>query len=325
MALVSDEAASLCNVRAIALTMVLLGATYAAVLIVIELRNPTVFAWRNLIWAATACLSFSLLSYMFRYIRWRWLLRRYGYPTPWGESLLGYLAGFALTASPGKVGELIRIRYFARMDVPAARVIATFILERVLDLIALLLLSTLAIGLLPGLGIALAFVTLLLASLVCLSCWRRPLLTVVSVARQRRLRGFVRVTYTLHAGLAALRNFRNPAELLIALLLGLTAWVVQVAGLLVLLSAFGIDLPLRGALAVQPLAMLLGAASLLPGGIGSTEAAMMLLIGPFANDLERTALVVAGMRLCTLWFAVALGLTSMLILEWRGAAREERR
>lgn len=44
-------------------------------------------------------------SYGLRYARWHWLLRRAGHGVPAMPGFAGYLAGFAFTATPGKVGE----------------------------------------------------------------------------------------------------------------------------------------------------------------------------------------------------------------------------
>jgi uncharacterized membrane protein YbhN (UPF0104 family) len=57
----------------------------------------------------------SLISYIVRYARWHWLLRRAGHDTPCIRGFLAYLSGFAFTATPGKVGELVRMRYLIPM------------------------------------------------------------------------------------------------------------------------------------------------------------------------------------------------------------------
>jgi hypothetical protein len=60
----------------------------------------------------------SLLAYALRFARWTWLLRRAGYRVGDGRGFVAYLSGLAFTATPGKVGELLRIRYVAPRGVP---------------------------------------------------------------------------------------------------------------------------------------------------------------------------------------------------------------
>ena len=53
-------------------------------------------------------LSLSLVNYGLRFIRWQAYLRAMDHPVPWWPSLKIYLAGFALTTTPGKAGEALR-------------------------------------------------------------------------------------------------------------------------------------------------------------------------------------------------------------------------
>lgn len=54
---------------------------------------------------------FSLVNYGLRFLRWQWYLNRLGSSVPLGNSLTYYLAGFALTTTPGKAGEAVRSLY----------------------------------------------------------------------------------------------------------------------------------------------------------------------------------------------------------------------
>ena len=54
-------------------------------------------------------LLMSLTNYGLRFIRWQGYLQTLGYPIAWRPSLKIYLAGFALTTTPGKAGEALRV------------------------------------------------------------------------------------------------------------------------------------------------------------------------------------------------------------------------
>ena len=83
-------------------------------------------------------------TFLLRYIRWHWLLLSANYSVPFLQGFSFYLSGFALTASPGKLGELLRIRYFHRVNVSPSIVIAAFFYERIFDLLVVLTLGLLA-------------------------------------------------------------------------------------------------------------------------------------------------------------------------------------
>ena len=76
-----------------------------------------------------------LVQLPFALSRWHALLRVQGHPVAsWRSGLIACNPGFAFTASPGKAGELLRIHYFSRLEIPPRARLATFVSERGLDL-----------------------------------------------------------------------------------------------------------------------------------------------------------------------------------------------
>ena len=80
-----------------------------------------------------AILALSLFNYGLRFVRWhgylRWLGDRVGL---WRDGLI-YIAGFALTTTPGKAGEGMRSVYLVRHGVSYAHSLAAFFAERRVD------------------------------------------------------------------------------------------------------------------------------------------------------------------------------------------------
>ncbi|MBD3669847.1 MAG: flippase-like domain-containing protein, partial [Gammaproteobacteria bacterium] len=90
-------------------------------------------------------LGFSLLAYLVRFGRWQYYLGLFNKPVDTAYSALVYFSGFALAMTPGKVGELLRCAYLKKYRISYKRSSAMFVVERLLDVIAMLILSTLAI------------------------------------------------------------------------------------------------------------------------------------------------------------------------------------
>jgi uncharacterized membrane protein YbhN (UPF0104 family) len=304
------------NVGSALVGFAILTLVYVGALILIDRRNHVFEHIIDLATILPAVALFAFVSFALRYWRWRWLLGRQGFDVHWKQGFLAYLSGFALTASPGKLGELMRVRYFGSMGVPPDQVIACFIFERLLDLIAVLLLLMLLVGTVPGIPVAFTFVVavtaLVLVVLRCAGVWAR-LARYLQNAQWPNLAGFFLM---IGQGLKAALRFFRPAELGICLSIGLAAWTMQSLGCVYLIGKLDILVPWLIAFSLYPLALLVGAASMSPGGLGSTEAAMIVVLNQFGVPFDRATIAAIGIRLSTLWFAIVLGVVAILVLEF---------
>lgn len=302
--------------RAIA-ALLLATALYVVALVWADTRNEAFAHLPDVAGMLPALACASMLSYMVRYARWSWLLRRAGHRVPARAGVLAYLTGFAFTATPGKFGELIRIRYFAPLGVPSARVLAAFLYERAFDLLAVLLLAGLAVPQLRLFLVLAGFVGGVVGALLWLARHPAWLLKVRRGLRRRKMRWLARIVGTVHAALDGCRVWLTPADIAVSFGLGITAWSIAAASFVWLLCALGIALPWSAAFAMYPTAMLAGAASMLPAGIGSTELTLVLLLAAHAVPGGVATVAAIGIRLASLWFSVLCGFVSLGILEWR--------
>lgn len=262
------------------------------------------------------CGALVLVSYVFRYQRWRSVLAAQRLrPRSWGQGALAYLAGFAFTASPGKAGELLRIRYFNWQGIPPTATLATFIFERALDLLVITVLAIGAAHLIPAFGVLAAIILGVLLILALLGCW--PTLARTAHRCIELLPGppLRRLGHFLVSGASALGPLLRVRLLLPAGLQGAAAWLLTAIAFGLLCKALGITLPWPLALGVYPLAMLVGALSFVPGGVGTTEAAIVLMLGATGVPMETALTVAIGIRLVSLWLAVLVGMLAMLALE----------
>jgi uncharacterized membrane protein YbhN (UPF0104 family) len=293
-----------------------LALIYIAILIWTDKRNDVFGQLPRLVGVLPLVMACSLLGYVVRYARWRWLLLRGGPAAfPQVRGFVAYLTGFALTASPGKVGELLRIRYFQRLGVSADRVIACFVFERLMDLIVLLALALPLAQQAPGFRFGVAFVGLGLATVALATVLPRLRYYPIQGLRHLNLRAPARWVRTFGLGLGGIRSLARPLTFLGAFAFGAVYWGLQSLGLIVMLRSLGTGPELLQALPIMPTATLIGAASLLPGGVGTTEAATVAILHLFAVPTAAAVLAAIGVRLGSIWFAMLLGIAACLALE----------
>lgn len=266
----------------------------------------------------------SLLNYLLRALRWWHYLDALGARLPPGFAGLTYIAGFAFTLSPGKAGEMIRARYYQRAGMALSSTAAAFLVERFLDLLALVALVILAVAAAtPYDGVLKAVVVVLLAFLGLLVTlpWQR-LADALQRARwlpdwaEAPVQGGIRT-------LLAARSLLRPRLLLAGLGLGLAAWGAEAVGLMVLGHIVpGAPLDWAAATSIYGIAIIVGAVSFLPGGLGSTEAVMAALLVTHGLTLPDALVLTLLCRLLTLWLAVGLGWLAVLALRHHPLLKE---
>ena len=262
-------------------------------------------------------LALALANYLLRYLRWEYYLRTLNSKVPSGMSVLVFLSGLAMALTPGKVGELSKALLLRdRAQVPMSVTAPVVVMERVTDLLAVSALSLGALLLLPF-GGAFAFAGLVaLVGVILVVAWRPRGDLLLRLPLLRRWRPL------LESSLDSLGSLSSPRPLLVALALSTLAWISEGVSLWVIVQGLDLSLSLAEAVGVYAAATLVGAASLLPGGLGGTEGSMILFLSQL--DLPRGGASSATLlvRMCTLWFAFLLGLLSLLWLQ-RTSLREQ--
>ncbi len=268
---------------------------------------------------ALAALGLAFLNYLLRFGRWHYYLKVLGLSVPAGHSFLVFLAGFSLTVTPGKLGEVVKALLLRESHgIAAARTAPIVIAERFTDLVGLLLLACVGIftfeadprflvigaGLI-GLGLVVVSVDAIATFLLRLSA-RVPLVRRLSPKLEEA-----------HRTTAALLR---PRPLVLGVLLAVASWFCECAAFWAVVHGFpGAAVDLQAATFIYASMTVAGALSFLPGGLGVTEAGMLAMLGRLATGCDRGVAAAATFiaRLCTLWFAVLVGIVALLVFARR--------
>jgi len=264
--------------------------------------------------AGLACLL-AAGNYFVRYLRWEYFLRVLKIRVEPRDSVLVFLAGFALTVTPGKVGEAVKALLLrASHGIPAARTAPIVIAERVTDLVALLLLALVGVfSFEVDRRFLVAAAALVGAGVLVVSVDPLAEAGLALAARLPVLRRFAPKLAEFHRSTATLLR---PTPLLFATILSTGSWMLECLAFWVVVSGFpGAHVELRAATFIYASMTVAGALSFLPGGLGVTEAGMLTLLVKFGVGLTRGSAAAATFvtRACTLWFAVALGLPALAL------------
>jgi uncharacterized membrane protein YbhN (UPF0104 family) len=245
-------------------------------------------------------------NHTLRFARWHMMLASEGHHVPLRRSLEAFLAGLALLPTPAKAGVAVRSVLLLEAGVPVHVSLAAYFVERLLDFVGLVMLASLLVGAnLAGnrwlLGLAIGIAALLAIAVA------HPICRAI----RPRIAGLPRIARALDWVLSFLADAAHMLggwRLPLFLLLGLTANAATGVLLWIALGADSAAVDLAYALGVLGLAHLSGSITMLPGGLGGFEAAMMGALAAANVALPLVVAAVAAVRVVTLWGSVAVGL-----------------
>jgi glycosyltransferase 2 family protein len=260
----------------------------------------------------TAVLLMQVVTWLSRAIRWQYLLKPLG-PVRFRSALECTLIGFAaITLLPGRVGEVVRPYLLARREhLSASAAFATVVIERLLDLLTVLVLfagvvltskppegaadPTLYLamqtgGTLLGLAALAGFVVLFLVA----SHPERLTRVMARVARVLPEKAGAALTRFVGQFAAGLVTVRQPRRLFMAWVLSFPLWLAIAIAVWWGSLAFHITMPFSGGIVMVAL-LLVGVSVPTPGGVGGYHEAFRIgataLYGA-ANDRAISAAIV---------------------------------
>jgi uncharacterized protein (TIRG00374 family) len=303
------------NARKIILAVIVVVFVYAAFIFYNDVAKLQAalshFAW----WTFAAALGLALGNYALRFLKWQYYLARLGVrDVPWIESLTIYLAGFALSVTPAKAGEVFKSALLlSARGVPVARTAPIVVADRLSDLISLILIAVLGSfwfegALLPAIA-ASVMVGLLLVFIFVPSIGEMVIQVMERLPVGRAVAPKAREAY------AALRVLAGPSALLLPTALSLVAWGLECIALWVVCVGLEHAVSMSVGFFTYAVATIAGAVMMLPGGVGGTEATMEALLLKLSQPRmpqEAAAAATLVVRFATLWFAVIVGCIALM-------------
>jgi uncharacterized protein (TIRG00374 family) len=270
--------------------------------------NDLIDAFRRFEWTLLpVVLGLTLGNQFLRFLKWEYLLSKVEVDLPLRTSFYIFGSGLIMIMTPGKLGEMWK-SWLVRDEqgTPLSRTMPVIVTERITDLLGVLLISLLGI---------LAFDR----SPAILFLFLVPISAGILLLQYERgsywLIGLVEYIPILQTKTDALKNlYTNSQSLLRPRPLGVTtvlsifSWGLECIGLWLVLRGFGANISTIAAAFVFALSSILGAVSLLPGGLGVTEGSMTALLMVFGVGQATAASATLVIRAATLWFVAALAL-----------------
>jgi uncharacterized protein (TIRG00374 family) len=253
--------------------------------------------------ARTGWLALAVIVYWLelgvRVVRWSTLLSHTGKAVPLGNASCAFIIGYAANnVLPAKLGEVVRVDLISRLsDIPHMASLGTVVIERVFDILFILLMAAIGIG------------CLVLPETADLLRLRSGMIILGIVAVLVSIAGILlgRVSVSSRWGLGSVAHARlmnlvrgvrilgNPRECGRVLALSLLIWILNGITVWLIVFGLGLNLTLLQTLLLMGVSGLAAALPAPPAGLGVLQYAFILvfdLLGkPSAIGLVASAIV----------------------------------
>jgi len=243
------------------------------------------------------------IGFLLRAGRWHYYIRVLDWNVPLLHSISAFAASIALTATPGKSGELAKaILLRSQHKISVAQGAGVLLIERLGDLFAVIALAIGGLTLFVDLsGYVFASVVVIGAAVFLTLNSRVVLMRAQAIPELRKLS--LRLVNVLDAVVVLMR----PIPVLVGASIALAAWSCEALAFHYLVRRLGIDSSLLVSFSIYGLSTVAGALSMLPGGLGGVEAVMAFLLTRLAPPSGVATLAVVIFRFCTLWLFSLIG------------------
>lgn len=291
---------------------VLLGLATVVVISFIADFRDTVAALRKFkVFYLPLILGLTFVNYLMRFVKWQFFLGQLKIQVSLKDSFAVFLSGLAMSVTPGKLGELLKSLLLKELKgVAVSRTAPVVFAERLSDGFGLIILSLAGMVMFRHGKAVLLAVAVIMAGMVAIiktpPLYNRFLQLCGRIPAARRFTGIFQ-TLVESAG-----ELLTPKSLLFTVAISVISWSFECVAFYFVFVGLGHKVPLLAATFTLAFSSVVGAVSMLPGGLGAAETSIMgLLIKFVAVPKSIAAVATILIRFCTLWFGVAVGILAL--------------
>jgi len=244
-------------------------------------------------------------------IKWHFLLKNCEIDIPLTKSIAVFLSGLAFEITPGQIGVLMKSQILkTSFNISHTKTVPIVMVEKAYDLIGAILASIIGIIIL-GMDLYLIIIAILVLTIVFFIIYYRPA-SKLFLKRITKTKFFSKYVENISEFDKIVQKSTSVKVATICILLAVTYWFIISTAVYYTLIAFDVNtLDYLKVLAIYATSALLGAVSLIPGGVGIAEGTIAGLLTLEGIDISIALVLSVVIRVFTLWFVVAVGFISL--------------
>lgn len=261
-------------------------------------------------------LLLSFGNYISRFFKWEYYLRVIDVKLQTIDSLSIFMSGLIMSITPGKMGELLKSYLIKQViGIPISKTAPIVFAERATDFLSLTILALAgAYYFNYGKIITIAIGFALISVITIISNKKLFYKIITQLSHIGFISKHISKIITAYDSSAILLSIK---PLFLMTLLSIVSWGFECIGYFIILNNFRIETGLYWSIFSYSFSTIVGALSMLPGGLGITEGSLSFMLiqkGVKENVAFASTFIV---RAVTLWFAVIVGIISVLLYQKR--------
>ena len=252
------------------------------------------------------------LNYCIKCIRYHYYLRLAGLYVKVKDEVYSLIAASVMVVTPGKLGEVLLRGYLLKLrkyDISLLTICAMALADRLTEGLAMFVLAAVTVS---GLGLSASL------QIGALSVSAASFLLIIFLLQNKKL---CLKVFRLGEKIPRLKNILTACEdayresyiiftlkpLIISIVLGIAAWAFEAGVVYFSLFALGEELGFSKIVFAVSASGLLGALSMIPGGIGIADGTLLGLLLFCGLDRSTAGIATIISRFSTMWLGVVLG------------------
>lgn len=254
-------------------------------------------------------LVLSCVNYIGRGMKWQIFSKRMQLNISFKRLFIYYFAGMAMTVTPGKIGTALRLWFLKKgHQIRYTKSVPLMVMDPITDLASLFIMTVASVAAVGG-GHTMGLVLFGSILSVLLTLFAKPRLFLNLIKGVYRLCGQKkpRLFASLQKMVRHLTRLVTLKVLTGTVFFSIVGWMASVFAFYYILTQMGAEVTFWHAMFVFSFSTILGGATMAPGGLGGTEASIVLLLIALNVPSEIAVAATLVIRTITLWFGVFLG------------------
>jgi glycosyltransferase 2 family protein len=298
------------------ISVVIAGVLYLAFTIYADLTQViNAFKKFNLL-LVPLLLLLSFLNYFARFLKWDYYLLVVKVRMKKIDSLSTFMSGLIMSVTPAKLGEVLKSVLVKEITgEPISKTAPIILAERVTDFLSLLLIAIVGAYVFDYGGNFTIIVAAFFIILIIIISNKKIAIPIINLSEKIPL--IKKYIHNIHSAYESSYQLLKLKPLILMTFLSLISWGFECLGYYFILVNFDVNFGLLWASFSYSFSTIVGAISMLPGGLGLTEGSLTYLLiekGITADISVTTTFIV---RAVTLWFAVLVGIISLSFYQKR--------